>query len=155
MIYLDSCALVKLVRAEEHSQALQDWLDERPDELHVTSTLARAELVRAIRRNNHTRTGEVIDAEALDAELAEATEVLGAVTQLAVDEPVLDRAGAYTEPTLRTLDAIHLSSASEFDPEDVVFVTYDQRLAAAATAAELAVVAPIDEERTGEQPTSS
>jgi hypothetical protein len=29
VIYLDSCALVKLVRTEDGSSALQEWLDER------------------------------------------------------------------------------------------------------------------------------
>ena len=31
MIYLDSAAIVKLVHAESESQALRDWLDERPE----------------------------------------------------------------------------------------------------------------------------
>ncbi len=45
MIYLDSCALVKLVRTEDGSSALQEWLDERCDELAVTSALSRAEVL--------------------------------------------------------------------------------------------------------------
>ncbi|MGH4020376.1 MAG: type II toxin-antitoxin system VapC family toxin [Pseudonocardiaceae bacterium] len=150
MIYLDSCALVKLVREEESSNALQDWLDERADELQLTSAVARAELLRAIRRNNYTEAGNLIDADALEAELTEAAEVLAAVAHLAVDDEVLDRAGGINAPTIRTLDAIYLSSAAEFDPSDVAFVTYDRRLAAAATGAGLAVVAPTDQDGTGE-----
>lgn len=145
MIYLDSCALVKLVREEESSNALQDWLDERAGELALTSALARAELLRAIRRNNHTETGDLIDADALAAELSEASEVLASVAQLAVDDAVLDRAGGLAGPLIRTLDAIHLSSVAEFDPSRVVFVTYDRRLAAVAMDAGLAVVAPTDQ----------
>lgn len=144
MIYLDSCALVKLVREEDSSNALQDWLDDRPDELALTSALARAELMRAIRRNNHTEAGDLIDADALETELTEASELLASVAQLAVDDEVLDRAGGLTTPLIRTLDAIHLSSVAEFDPAHVVFVTYDRRLAGAATDAGLAVVAPTD-----------
>ncbi len=102
MIYLDSCALVKLVRTEDGSGALQEWLDERCDELTVTSALSRAEVLRTIHRNNHRETGELIDRAALAEELAEATEVLASVAQVAVDSDILDRAGALTSPMIRT-----------------------------------------------------
>ncbi|MGH3837847.1 MAG: type II toxin-antitoxin system VapC family toxin [Pseudonocardiaceae bacterium] len=144
MIYLDSCALVKLVRTEDGSSALQEWLDERSDELAVTSALSRAEVLRTIRRNNHRETGELIDPAALADELAEAAEVLAAVAQIAVDSDILDRAGTLTAPMIRTLDAIHLGSAAEWDPSDVELVTYDRRLAAAAADAGMTVVAPAD-----------
>jgi uncharacterized protein len=144
VIYLDSCALVKLVRTEDGSSALQEWLDERSDELAVTSALSRAEVLRTIRRNNHRDTGELIDPTALAEELAEAADVLSAVAQVAVDSDILDRAGALTAPMIRMLDAIHLVSAAEWDPSDVELVTYDRRLAAAATDAGMTVVAPAD-----------
>lgn len=144
MIYLDSCALVKLVRVEDGSAALQAWLDDRADELQVTSALARAEIMRAVRRNNHTDAGEVIDREAFEAELGVAAEVLAAVAQIAVDGEVLDRAGEVTSPAIRTLDAIHLVSAAEFEPSEIEFVSYDERLATAARAAGMIVVAPHD-----------
>ncbi|MGH3793762.1 MAG: type II toxin-antitoxin system VapC family toxin [Pseudonocardiaceae bacterium] len=142
MIYLDSCALVKLVRAEDGSSALQEWLDERADELMVTSELSRAEVLRAVRRNNHRDTGELIDSAALAEELSEAAEVLAAVAQIAVDSGVLDRAGALTTPMIRTLDAIHLVSAAHWDSSDVELVTYDRRLAAAVTDAGMTVITP-------------
>ena len=144
MIYLDSCALVKLVRTEDGSSALQEWLDERSDELAVTSALSRAEVLRTIRRNNHRDTGELIDPTALAEELAEAADVLAAVAQVAVDSDILDRAGALTAPMISTSDAIHLVSAAEWDPSYVELVTYDRRLAAAATDAGMTVVAPAD-----------
>ncbi|MGH4013611.1 MAG: type II toxin-antitoxin system VapC family toxin [Pseudonocardiaceae bacterium] len=144
MIYLDSCALVKLVRAEDGSSALQEWLDERADELIVTSELSRAEVLRTVRRNNHRDTGELIDPAAVAEELSEAAEVLTAVAQIAVDSDILDRAGAVTAPMIRTLDAIHLVSAAHWDPSDVELVTYDHRLAAAAADAGMTVVAPGD-----------
>lgn len=127
MIYLDSSALVKLVRVEDGSAALQAWLDERADELQVTSALARAEVMRAIRRNNHTGAGEVIDQEAFEAELGMAREVLAAVAQIAVDGEILDRAGEAMPPAIRTLDAIHSASAAEFEPSEIELVSYDQR----------------------------
>ena len=39
MLYLDTAALVKLVRPEPESDALADWLDERPDLPWVSSAL--------------------------------------------------------------------------------------------------------------------
>lgn len=144
MIYLDSSALVKLVRAEDASEALQSWIDQRADTLLVTSALARAEVLRAVRRNNHTDTGALIDPEAFEAELTQAAEVLDAIAQIAIDDTILHWAGVFPAPMIRTLDAIHLASAAEFDPCAMTFVTYDHRLAAEAQGAGIAVIAPAD-----------
>ncbi len=40
MIYLDTAALVKLIRREPESDALADWLDARATTTLVTSALA-------------------------------------------------------------------------------------------------------------------
>ena len=103
--------MVKLVRAEDCSNALQSWIDQRAEDVLVTSALARAEVQRAIRRNNHTDSGVLIDPEALETELASATEVFESVAQLVIDDAILDRAGSLKSPLIRTLDAIHLASA--------------------------------------------
>lgn len=142
MIYLDSCALVKLIREEAESSALQDWLDEREGVPMVTSELAHAEVPRVIRRNNHTDQGELIDSAKLTADLAEARIVLAAVGSVVLDRELLARAGALGEPMVRTLDAIHLASAHEVDLAELDFVTYDHRLAVVAGNAGLRVVAP-------------
>lgn len=142
MIYFDASALVKLVRAEEFSPALQAWIEQRADELQVTSALSRAEVLRAVRRANHTGSGELIDPAALDVELAAAAEVLAAVGQITVDDRVLDRAGAIDSPMIRTLDAVHLASAAEFELSELVLVTYDRRLAVVAENLGIKVVAP-------------
>ena len=143
MIYLDSCALVKLIREEDESEALQAWLDDRGSELAVTSELAEAEVLRVVRRNNHTDKGELIDPDELAADLVEAAGVLAAVGQIAVDRGVLERAGALEAPMVRTLDAIHLVSALDLEPVAAVFVTYDRRLAAAARETGLTVHSPL------------
>lgn len=52
--------------------------------------------------------------------------MLAAVAQVAVDSDILDRTGALTAPMIRTLDAIPLVSATEWDPSDVELVTYDR-----------------------------
>jgi len=49
--------------------------------------------------------------------------------------------GAFAEPRLRALDAIHLAAAIDSTPLDG-FVTYDERQAAAARLAGLRTVAP-------------
>jgi predicted nucleic acid-binding protein len=49
VIYLDTSALVKLIRIEAESDALGDWLDQHTELRWITSTLAEVELPRAIR----------------------------------------------------------------------------------------------------------
>lgn len=142
MIYLDSCALVKLIRDEDESAALRAWLDEQGDELLVTSELAEAEVVRAIRRAGHSNQGTVADPAMLARQLEAATDVLADVDQLLLDRTILLMAGRLEAPMVRTLDAIHLVSALEVNINETRFVTYDRRLAAAAQDAGLTVIAP-------------
>jgi uncharacterized protein len=54
--------------------------------------------------------------------------------------------GAVNEPdrSLRSLDAIHLATARLLGPDLDALVTYDHRLASAATDAGLAVLSPTD-----------
>ena len=76
------------------SAALQSWLVLRAAPLVVPSALPRAEVCRAVRRNNHTDSGALIDPEAFEAELAQAVEVLDAIAHIAIDDAILHRAGA-------------------------------------------------------------
>jgi len=129
MIYLDSCAIVKLVVAESESAALREFLAGRPDELPVTSALTRVEVVRAMRNLG--------GAAAVDAAVA----VLAQIDQMPLVDPLLDAAGA-GGGVLRSLDAIHLASATALEDGLTAFVTYDKRLAAAAADIGLPVHAP-------------
>jgi uncharacterized protein len=142
VIYLDSCALVKLIREEDESLALQAWLDERADEVMVTSELARTEVLRVVRRSNHDEQGELVDARRFRSELDEAAAVLDAVTQVILDRDVVDRAGSLEAPMVRTLDAIHLATALSLQATAIVFVTYDRRLAQLAKTAGFEAVGP-------------
>jgi predicted nucleic acid-binding protein len=128
MIYLDSCAIVKLVVAESESAALREFLAGRPDELPVTSALTRVEVVRAMRN---------LGGAAADAAVA----VLAQIDQMPLVDPLLDAAGA-GGGVLRSLDAIHLASATALEDGLTAFVTYDKRLAAAAADIGLPVHAP-------------
>ena len=72
----------------------------------------------------------------------QAEAVLQAVRFIELDEPMTRLAGAAEPPSLRTLDAIHLSAALAIGDECGAFISYDTRLNSAAEAAGLAVHAP-------------
>ena len=129
MIYLDASALMKLVRREDETSALREWLELRPEHPAVTSELGRVEVLRAARR-----VGSQV--------LGEARAVVGDLDLVAVDRAVQDVACDIGDPPLRTLDALHLASALLLGDGLTAFVAYDRRLAEAARDAGLAVAAP-------------
>lgn len=129
MIYLDSSALLKLVREEHETAALCAWLRPQSAQPVIISELGRVEVLRAARRAG----GEA---------LAEAREVIGDIDLVPLDRRVQDLACDIGEPLLRTLDAFHLASAVLLREELAAFVAYDQRLLDAAEAADLPVVSP-------------
>ena len=129
MIYLDSSALMKLVRREAETQALREWLDLRRQDPVVSSELGRVEVLRAARRVGGPA-------------LAEARAVVGDLDLIALDRAVQDVACDIGEPTLRALDALHLASAVLLGDALTTFISYDHRLADGAQAAGLAVVTP-------------
>ena len=130
MIYLDTAALVKLVRREVASDALVDWLNGQVDRLFVSSALAEVELPRALRR-------------AEPALLTGVPAVLARIAVYEVDELVRATAAAYQDPGIRSLDAIHLATADAVLGDDLTaFVSYDRRLLAAAKGLGLPVAVP-------------
>jgi predicted nucleic acid-binding protein len=131
MIYLDSSAVVKLIRPEAESRALADWLNDR-SEVTVTSVLAEVEVPRALRRSG-------------PAHLAAMPVVLARISRVEFDASVRATTGAYVAHALRSLDAIHLASAEVLVASGKsisTFVTYDRRQAIAVEAAGLPVEAP-------------
>jgi uncharacterized protein len=134
LIYVDTCALLKLVKQEKESEALQAWRDALPVETElVTSMLTRLEIVRTLLR-------EGVDPNPADSYAGLA---LTGVHLIAVTSDVLTRAHGYSVRRLRSLDAIHLASADRFRTELTDFVTYDRELTAAATDLGLPVCAPV------------
>lgn len=130
MLYLDTAALVKLVRRDAESEALADWLDERAPLPWVSSALVEVELPRALRRSEPALLGGV-------------PAVLARVARYEIDEVVRAAAAAHPDPDLRTLDAIHLATASAiFGTRLQAFITYDQRLLDAARRDGLPVASP-------------
>ncbi len=132
MIYLDSAALVKLIRIEAETVPLVSWLNQRQDEPLAASVLVEIEVPRALRRSQPGGLGSVAGA-------------LARVNRVDVNAAVRATAAAYVDPSLRTLDAIHLATAEYLVASDKPlsgFVTYDKRLYRAASAAGLPVAAP-------------
>jgi predicted nucleic acid-binding protein len=127
VIYIDTSALLKLVHPEPESMPLRTWLARHPADL-LSSALVRTEARRALLRND-------------PAAIPQLTRVLSFVAQIPVSEAILDRAGALTDPGLRTLDAIHLASAV-VTPGITTMLVYDKRLADAARSMALTVVSP-------------
>lgn len=129
MIYLDSSAVVKLVRTEPCTPDLVNWLRGDENAPRVSSALVEVEVPRALRRS------------APDAlYLVPAT--LGAMYRVEINSAIRAAAGAFTNPRVRSLDAIHLATASQLVPELRAFVTYDMRLFELADRAGLPAVAP-------------
>lgn len=142
MIYFDTCALLKLVRADAATPALGAFIDARPRTRWFSSELTRAELVRTVRRINHDHQGRLIDDGKLSAELDYVDRLWELLDLMAVSTRVLNDAAALEQPFLRTLDAIHLAAAMSLRDSLSAFVTYDKRLAAAAQDAGLPVRSP-------------
>jgi len=130
MLYLDTSALMKLIRREPESHTLADWLDAQTPAAWVSSTLIEVELPRALRRVEPSL-------------LADVPAIVARVARYEVDEVVRAAAAAYPDPALRSLDAIHLVTADAvFGSQLTAFVTYDERLLTAAAAAGVPTAAP-------------
>jgi hypothetical protein len=125
VIYLDTCAVAKLARHERETEALFDWLDLRENESLVSSVLLEIELERALRRVE-------------PAALARIPRILNGISRVELNAAIRAMAGAYQDPLLRSLDAIHLATAQTITESTgtaiSAFVTYDKRLISAARA---------------------
>ena len=133
LFYVDASALVKIVRAEPESASLHAFLD---DADLVSSELVLTEVPRAIRRAAAHDPGLP-----LTSLMDRSGGLLDVVALLPLDHALLAAAGAFSEPALRALDAIHVAAAIDLSPIDA-FVSYDQRQSAAARLAGLRTVAP-------------
>ena len=123
--YADSSALVKLAVDEAESGAVRLFLGQF-DEV-ATSRVGLVETRRAIARAG--------------GDVAIAIDILRAINPIELDVALAESAAAIHPTRLRTLDAIHLASALRLYAVDA-FVTYDDRLAAAARAVGLTVASP-------------
>lgn len=130
--YVDASALVKLFREEAASAQLREFL--RDCEV-VASEIAITEVLRAVRREAAV-VGDVLG-DLIERAIASLEEVLLIIPEAAM----LVRAGLLEGDHLGSLDAIHIATAAGLGEVDV-FVTYDDRQAAAAKLAGLVVASP-------------
>ncbi len=129
-LYLDSSALVKLVKREAESDALRRFLRRHRADGRVTSSFARVEVVRAVSGGGPTA-------------VAHARRQLGRVDHINLERHLLDQAALLSPRSmLRSLDAVHLASALSVGADLRAVVTYDQRMSDAAVAVGLVVEAP-------------
>ncbi len=126
--YLDTSALTKLVVAEPETAALQAWIGEQATPL-ISSDLARTELLRAVRRVAPDR-------------VVHARQVLDGLVLTTVTSAIFERAGLLDPPGLRSFDAVHCAAALDLGDDLDGMLTYDARLAMAAQALGILVVAP-------------
>lgn len=127
LTYVDSSAIVKLAVAEPESGALRRFLSRRQP--LVTSALARTEVARALMPSGTEAVSRGAD-------------VLQRLQLVRVNERVLREAGSVELAELRSLDAIHLASAQQLGSYVKQIVTYDERMADAATSLGWSVAAP-------------
>jgi predicted nucleic acid-binding protein len=126
-VYVDSSALVKLLVREAESDALRRYLSSAGP--LTSSILATVEVARAVARS------------APDSSAAVAA-VFETLSLLAFDARIAARAAALSPAGLRALEAIHLATALELADELAAFVSYDDRLSAAARDLGMPVVSP-------------
>ena len=126
-IYLDSSALVKLAVVESESAELRRYLRRR--KALVSSSLAKVEVGRALLPFGR---------EAVSRGEA----VLTRIDLIRISDRVLVNAAQLQPSGLRSLDAIHLATAELLGDELARVVTYDDRMASAATLAGMVVIAP-------------
>lgn len=126
--YLDTSALVKLIRQEEAwGSDLLAHLAAAGGPL-VSSVLARAELLRVAFGNPD--------------EVAQAERIVEDLELVAITTAILDRAGRLSPASLRSLDAIHTATALSLGSDLHALVAYDDRMIQAARAIGLPVLSP-------------
>lgn len=124
--YFDSSAIIKLGHLEAESDALIDYLSEAKVSA-ATSVIADVEVRRGLAR--------------LRSLGADPAEHLQGFFLIELTHDIRNRSIALKPATLRSLDAVHLATALELGL-DLDFITYDDRLAAAARSEGLHVLQP-------------
>lgn len=120
MIYLDASALARLVIEHPESEALAGWLDDRGDEVLVSSVLSRVELLRTCR---------AAAPDLVPAALA----LLSELALVPITSEITDAAWSLPPETLSTDVAIHLASALSLRGDVTALVSYDEEVRAATT----------------------
>lgn len=132
MIYLDTSAILRMIRSERWSDDLDVYLrGTDPGETFATSAVGVVEVHRVLLRD-----------EADSVTDHRARELLDVFDRIDLTAGVIDTASRLAAKRLRTLDAIHVASALELGRLLTALVTYDQRMIDAARQAGLVATAP-------------
>jgi len=129
LYYIDTSAAIKLLVEETHSAAFAAFYDAATDAEWVSSALLRIEIIRAVAR-------------AKPVLLPDARDLLLAFSYLTIDDEIVEAAMDEPDRSLRSLDAIHLATARLLGPDLDAIITYDDRLAKAASDAGLVTASP-------------
>jgi len=129
LYYIDTSAVIKLLVEETHSAAFAAFYDAATDAEWVSSALLRIEIIRAVAR-------------AKPVLLPDARDLLLAFSYITIDDEIVEAAMDEPDRSLRSLDAIHLATARLLGPDLDAIVTYDDRLAKAASDAGLVTASP-------------
>ncbi len=129
-LYVDSSALLKRIVIEPESSAVRALLRQshQAGDLLTASSLAWLEVWRGLRRAGLANVTPL------------ARRALSGIAEFPLSEAVLLRARNIGGDHLRSLDAVHLSSALAVGADHLL--TYDDRLADSATDAGITVVRP-------------
>lgn len=124
IVYVDSSALVKRVVAEAESDAAERLLARHAGagDVLVSSSLAWIEVERALRALR----GRGVDVNVVGS----ARDALSGIAERSLSADVVSLARRIGPDTLRSLDAIHVSTAVLVDAD--ALITFDDRLADAA-----------------------
>jgi uncharacterized protein len=129
LYYIDTSAAIKLLVEETHSAAFAAFYDAATDAEWVSSALLRIEIIRAVAR-------------AKPVLLPDARDLLLAFSYITIDDEIVEAAMGEPDRSLRSLDAIHLATARLLGADLDAIVTYDDRLAKAASDAGLVTASP-------------
>lgn len=138
-IYLDSSVVTRIVLREPG--ALREWpqLAQGTHGTPVSSALIEVECLRALERERFK--GRLLEEE-LPSRRTVVYEILEFIDLWEVDRTILGRASQPFPTFVKTLDAIHLATALQWQVElpDLVLATHDEKLAGAARAMGLKVI---------------
>lgn len=137
MIYLDTSAILKLLRREPETDALIDHLEAHSDQDLVTSGLATVETARALIALGEVETADRAVPTSDRIHIGDNT-----IPALAVTSAVLNAASRLPPGVLRSLDAIHVATAGLAVASLDHLITYDKRMIAAAEVAGLETASP-------------
>lgn len=126
--YIDTSALAKLIVLESETPALLDWLKENKTDL-ATSELTHTELMRTVRRFAPDRA-------------TASRKILGQVIALSATKSIFESAANIEPKSLKSLDAVHVTTALSLGDELEGVITYDQQMAGAVEGYGFPVIAP-------------